>query len=432
MESVQQNAVLNPDDGIVQVRMLGGFSIRWKGELVHLERTNRTKVMQILQILLYMGENGATSEMLMEELFGEESIADPANNLKVTISHLRKTLKNSILGESFQVQYCSGGYYLKVGVPMWMDIREFAACTEPGVSSPDMLLRAESLYEGEFLPHLNDLPWVGTVASFFRERYFDCLHRLYQMLSAQNEWRQLLLIAGRAAARYPQEDWYCICMKCLIELKQLPAARDLYRQALRILSDELNTDSSGRLEELLHQLEELEKQDRPYIEGVFDSLQEPVVDESPYYCSYASFTDLYRISCRVMPYRTKLSHLVVYRFSESGEGQPLSKDSVEIEQAAELLRRGLQLNLRRSDTYTRYGTSIYLVLLIDSSWQDCVEIDRSIRRFYDLHQNQEIVLHSTISRVGENFPVGSLERPALESFFSQQGKNQNKNPSESN
>ena len=25
MESVQQNAVLNPDDGIVQVRMLGGF-----------------------------------------------------------------------------------------------------------------------------------------------------------------------------------------------------------------------------------------------------------------------------------------------------------------------------------------------------------------------------------------------------------------------
>ena len=69
MESVQQNAVLNPDDGIVQVRMLGGFSIRWKGELVHLERTNRTKVMQILQILLYMGENGATSEMLMEELF---------------------------------------------------------------------------------------------------------------------------------------------------------------------------------------------------------------------------------------------------------------------------------------------------------------------------------------------------------------------------
>src|SRR5699024_5865217 len=133
----------------------------------------------------------------------------------------------------------------------------------------------------------------------------------------------------------PQEDWYCICMKCLIELKQLPAARDLYRQALRILSDELNTDSSGQLEELLHQLEELEKQDRPYINGVFDSLQEPVVDESPYYCSYASFTDLYRISCRVMPYRTKLSHLLVYRFSESEEGQPLPKDSVKMEQAAD-------------------------------------------------------------------------------------------------
>ena len=65
MESVQQNAVLNPDDGIVQVRMLGGFSHSLgKGELVHLERTNRTKVMQILQILLYEGESGATSEML--------------------------------------------------------------------------------------------------------------------------------------------------------------------------------------------------------------------------------------------------------------------------------------------------------------------------------------------------------------------------------
>ena len=130
MEDTRGSLDLGPDTDRLRIQMLGGFSICRQGEPIKLERTNRTKPMHALQILLYGGPQGVPSEVLMEELFGEENVADPANNLKVTISNLRKSLRQAGLAQEMKVEYRCGSYILSFTVPVWLDIQEFSNLVE--------------------------------------------------------------------------------------------------------------------------------------------------------------------------------------------------------------------------------------------------------------------------------------------------------------
>lgn len=176
--------------------------------------------------------------------FSDENVANPANNLKVTISHLRKTLRESGLDGCFKIQYRSGGYYLDFLKPVSIDFQEFYNCMhEPSSNREERLqhlLRAESIYAGDFLPHLGDYTWVITLAAKFRESYFTCIDEIAEILTEKQEWSRLLSIAGRAAARYHLEEWHCICIDCLIKLGQISTAWEAYRRAIRSLKEDMD------------------------------------------------------------------------------------------------------------------------------------------------------------------------------------------------
>ena len=400
--------LISPDDfsrysnADLCIRTFGGFSISKNGEIVQLERTNRTKTMHALQMLICAGESGVTSELMMESLFSDENVANPANNLKVTISHLRKTLRESGLDGCFKIQYRSGGYYLDFLKPVSIDFQEFYNCMhEPSSNREERLkylLRAESIYTGDFLPHLEDYTWVITLSTKFRESYFNCIEEIAAILTAKEEWSQLLPIAGRAAARYHLEEWHCICIDCLIKLGQINTAWEAYRRAIRSLKEDMDVSSlSPRMRARYHRLEELRRMEKEN-QGL-GGLHHNEEDKSPYFCPYTSFVDLYRISSRVMPYRTTASYLLVYSFSDSFGKHVKERNT--LKKSGHAMNMAITSCLRSSDVYTRYSGEMYLVLLIDISHKEALEIDGKIRRLYRNAYTQRACLRGTLTKVGE-------------------------------
>ncbi len=388
----------------LRVRMLGGFSISCNGIPVPLERTNRTKTMHALQMLLYAGDKGVPSEMMMESLFPSDHVADPANNLKVTISHLRKTIRSTCLSKVLQIEYRSGGYYLTSTVPLTLDIHEFTHLLEQHASSQEeelsFLLQAELLYSGDFLPHLNDVEWIMVVTSLYREKYFSCVRKIASILQEQKDWSRLLPIAGRAAVRYHLEEWHCLCIDCLINMGQISTAREAYRRASRSLREDMTYTGKGtQMAAVLQRLEEYEKDSTGKMDQVIDSLSDTSDDERPYYCSYSSFVDLYRISCRVMPHRTKLSYLLIYTFADFN-GKRVN-NPIYIEQTFRVINHAINASLRSSDVYTSYGNEVYLLLLIDASYEDCVQMNHRIQKMYRTVHVPGIFLRCTIHKVGD-------------------------------
>lgn len=405
----------------LRVQMLGGFSLIWKGKPITLERTNRTKTMRIFQMLLYEGISGAPSERLMEVFFSDEHVTDPANNLKVTVSHLRRTLKKSGLDQVLDVRYNSGGYYLDSKIPIVIDYQEFLNDLNKPVSNQEErlenLLHAESLYGGEFLPHLNDRELVMVFASSIREKYFACVRELARIFEERQEWSRLLPIAGRAATRYHHEEWHCLCVDCLINMGQVAAAWEAYKRANQALAENFSVRSGGQIIERLRRLEELEKSSQS-MGAMIDFLQDSGESESPYYCNYSSFIDLYRVSCRVMPHRTKVSYLVVYSFADRN-GERI-KDQAELKRVTQILNQAIAVNLRSCDVYTRYGKELYLLLLIDIDRSECEKIVQKIQKTARNLGISGVSIRSSINKVGEAIlPAVESHRWEIENFEQQ-------------
>ena len=75
---------MNEKTAILNVRMLGDFSITYDGRQVSFGKNTTTKAMKLLQILIYYGEQGIAREKLLNALYVREELADAANNLRVT------------------------------------------------------------------------------------------------------------------------------------------------------------------------------------------------------------------------------------------------------------------------------------------------------------------------------------------------------------
>ena len=249
-------------DGIsaLQIRMLGDFSITYHGQRLCLKNSLTTKSMIALQLLLYRGEAGAARETLVDALFYNDNSADPLNNLKVTVSNLRRFLASAGLPPEMTVRAKSKRYYFSSPEPVWLDTAAFDKWLEKAGSAVDeeekcaCLLEACNLYAGDFLPHLAAEDWAAVAAAHYRQRYFDCVRQLAELLKKQERWEELLAIATQAASLHHLEELQCLRIDCLMGLGRYQQAKEVYDQTVRELEDEFSVTPGQALVERFHQL----------------------------------------------------------------------------------------------------------------------------------------------------------------------------------
>ena len=140
--------------------MLGGFEMNFEGTPVHLNMKGSSKPIQMLQLLLHAGEGGISRRALMEYLFGQEPENDAANSLNVTVSRLRKLLRESILPGESPIRVRIDRYFFECSYPLWIDTREVerlrtAADLSVGAERMSLLYQLGDLYRGSFLPELD-------------------------------------------------------------------------------------------------------------------------------------------------------------------------------------------------------------------------------------------------------------------------------------
>lgn len=84
---------------ILQVRMLGGFSMVYQEKTLVFDRNYISKSTQLLQILFLHLEKGIAKERLLEELYGRDDVENRNGSLNNTIFRLRKQLEAAGLPE---------------------------------------------------------------------------------------------------------------------------------------------------------------------------------------------------------------------------------------------------------------------------------------------------------------------------------------------
>lgn len=144
----------------IEVHLLGGFQLKYGDRPISFERSNVTKSMQLLQILIHFQEKGVARNRLLDMLYGREDVVNPANNLRVTVHRLKKLIKESGLPEGEYIHSEGGIYYWDSPVETWVDTKEFDRLVDLGETAETEKERTEymeqacRMYRGEFCPSL--------------------------------------------------------------------------------------------------------------------------------------------------------------------------------------------------------------------------------------------------------------------------------------
>ena len=389
----------------IEVRMLGDFSLSYLGKDLRLERTNTTKAMQALQILLYRFPEGISREHLLDILYTGDAAADPANNLKVTISNLRRLLARAGLPAGVTIRYKTGSYFFCSDEPVVLDVCQFeeALALADRAETEDARLshleRAAGLYAGEFLPHLMGSDWAVIAGSRLRQSYFGCIRSLAKLLSQREEWETLLELATRAAALYHLEEWQCLRIDCLMKLGRYGEAKQVYDQTVYELSEEFDVKPSDELIKRFRQLSLAGQVNTETVAEITGHIQESHRKSGAYYCSYPSFIDFYRICCRMMERSGQSAYLLMYWLCDS-RGR-LLENPEKISAAAQKLKKAIGNSLRRGDVFTQHGRDRFLILLLGTSRENCSIVDKRIEKNYRADPARGVSLRHSLHMAGE-------------------------------
>lgn len=387
---------------VLQIRMFGKEQITYGDTPILFGRNSITKATKLLLILLYSGENGIARNKLLENLYGREELINVGNNLRVTIHRLKKMLTDAGLPEYEYIVSKGGIFYWESPMDTVIDAHVFKSLIEKADNETDMKKRISTLrqacemYSGEFLQRLSSDEWVLIEGMQYKNLYTRALNDICQSLMDQKEYQEILRIVEPACELYPFDDWQSVKIDALIAMNRYKDALKEYEATAKMLVEELGISPSERMMEQFRLMSEHISNRPQAIIEIKRGLQEETEERGAFFCTVPGFRDAYRVIRRGMERTGQSVFLLVCTLTDS-KGRPM-ESSEKLNAMSDGLFYAIKNSLRRSDSFTKYNQSQYLVMLMGTNEENCqIVIDRISKRFAAEHKSWMQYLTCSVS-----------------------------------
>lgn len=378
----------------LKVQMLGKERITYGDVPILFGRNSITKALKLLIILLHGGKSGVARNKLLEDLYGREELMNAANNLRVTFHRLKKMLVDSGLPEYEYIVSKGGVYYWESPMETIVDVHVFKDLIEQASKETDSSMKIEllkqacELYGGEFLQKLSGDEWVLIDGVQYKKMYASALSELCELLLEAKEYNEALRVVEPACELYPYDEWQSIKIDCYIAMNRYKEAIKEYETTAKVLVEELGISPSPKMMEQFKLMSERISNRPQNILEIKGGLREETEENGAFFCTVPGFRDAYRMIRRGME-RTGQSVFLLVCTLVDHKGRPM-EGSDKLDLLSGELFDAIKNSLRRSDSFTKYNQSQYLVMLMGTNEENCqIVIDRITRRFTRDHKSWE-------------------------------------------
>lgn len=390
---------------ILVVTTFGGFSMTYNGKSIEGRKNGNSQFAALMQMLVHYKNKGVKREQLEEVLFGDRDVDDIHHALQSVIYNAKVKLKNSGLPKDINyIEIVDGVVYWTEEVPIWEDAAEFdklyrhvdaldkklsekpEGCTDEEVQKELKLLdQILMLYKGEFLPSGTLNLWIASENQRYEMLMKECVDKTANLLRLKNDYEKLENLGRYISKLQPYGEWESLTMEALVVLGRYDEARNLYADTVERYFDDRGLRPS---ENLMKSLESLGNQVVHSYE-VLDEIQLKLMEqkEKPeeeghkaYLCSYPTFRGIYQHLARMLDRSGQSIYLMSCSIVDS-KGNPM-KESPILDELAGRLQDTLLKTLRKSDVVNRYGRGQFLVLLINTTREDCDNVQKRIDRHF--------------------------------------------------
>jgi DNA-binding SARP family transcriptional activator len=238
----------------LEIRLLGGFSVRRAGQEIPASELGGRLGRTLIRILVTRRGTVVPVDVLAEALWPDRQPADPAANVAVLLSRVRRALGNPGV-----IAAATGGYLFAAGESCAVDAEFFLNCAERGRAHLDARRADAALKEfraaadswrGEPLPEDTYSDWSHEYRERLLRAYIQVLEGGARAALEVGEAAVAETLAARAVAREPlRETGHLLLMRALAVSGNKAAALATFDALKSLLADELGVEPSlGALE----------------------------------------------------------------------------------------------------------------------------------------------------------------------------------------
>lgn len=394
------------ESGVLYVRMFGNYQLRYNGHPLTGERLRDTHFTSLMQILLHNVSSGVSRDYLEDVLFGDRDVENRRQALQTIVYKAKKKLKNMGLPDENYIILNKGTYYWTPQIPVREDAAVFdelcrraEACADEE-EKLELYLEACDTYKGEFLPAYAAVLWVSAEARRYRRKFCECAEEAAAVIRKKEDWFRLEKLGRYVSEIVPYSDWEILTMEALVESGRHEEARKFYADTADSYLKEQGICPSAKIMEMM---ERLGSQIQHSYE-VLDQIQRGLEEEPPgaaggYQCTYPVFQGIYQMVARLIERGGQSVYLMLCTLVD-GKGNPM-KEGEKLEEMTERLNEAIRLSIRHGDIMNQYGSGQFLILLVNTTREDCEIVKKRINQKFIVGRQRASVQYHVKSLICE-------------------------------
>lgn len=379
----------------LEIRLLGGVTVRYGDKEIGMGTANAKsgKMWTLFKYIVLNSGRIVSLEELIERLWPEMDVANPANSLKVLVFKLRKELDSlgSIQGKDV-ILTADGGYCFNTAADYVLDIDVFDQYLEKARHAGDneekirLLMSAVDCYKGNIHVEARRGSWAMPIQTHYSELYEKAVRTLAGLLLEKGEYQTIIDICKNALLIQPySEEFYYYIIRSYTLLENYSAASEMYRAVQKVMNSEFGTRPDARFESAYREILKQKQKERLTVEELERDLQEDSAYDTAFLVEYEEFRQIYRLLARRTGRIRENSYLCVYSLGAQ-KGMNASKEIKK--QHVRILRESLTLGLRSSDVLCRISTSQFAVLIEDISEEHARTVSGRVREYFDKNKTE--------------------------------------------
>ena len=371
------------EKNVIYVKTLGSYSVSYKGAEIAIGARDESQIGLLMLLMFHFGKDGASRSLIKNTLFEDRDIEDVSHAIRNVLYNMRKNLKAHGLPDASFVKQSKGIYYWTDEVEVVEDAREFERLVSEALLEEDLdkqaalLADAAGSYSGRFFAGRDNVPWIYQESERYRALFGQAVTILMDYYRQTHKFKDMYDLALYAVNVDPFAEWEVYVVEALTCLGRFAESERYYEETVSLYIREYGDRSNEHVRDFIRRLGENLFHDHETIDEIQSKLTNPDdLGGRGYYCSLPVFQELYRTIERTMHRSADKIFLMLCTIVDS-KGNPM-REGAKLNELSERLRVAAVGSVRHTDTVTKYGQGQYLILLINTTEENCHIIEKRI------------------------------------------------------
>ena len=371
------------ENNVIYVKTLGSYSVSYNDTEIAIGSRDESQIGLLMLLMFHFGKEGASRSLIKNTLFEDRDIEDVSHAIRNVLYNMRKNLKAHGLPDANFVKQSKGIYYWTDEVPVVEDAREFERLADEALQEEDAKVQASKLYDacysysGRFFAGRDNVPWIYQESERYRAMFHEVTVALIDYYRETHKFKDMYDLALYAVRVDPFSEWEMYAVEALTNLGRFADSERYYEDTVNAYIKEYGDRSNEHVRDFIRRLGENLFHDHETIDEIQDKLtNSDDLGGRGYYCSLPVFQELYQTIERTMRRNADKIFLMLCTIVDS-KGNPM-REGPKLTELSERLKIASVNSIRHTDTVTKYGQGQYLILLINTTEENCHIIENRI------------------------------------------------------